>query len=87
MAILEQPSWNDGAVARNPCVSWAFLLVMELESTQSSDCPDWTDSKTLTLIDLLGSTNAFGKWTPLITATESFTIYGVDAPGHTTLRT
>ena len=26
-AILEQPpSWNDGAVARNPCISWAFLL-------------------------------------------------------------
>ena len=21
-----RPSWNDGAVARNPCVSWAFLL-------------------------------------------------------------
>jgi len=20
-----RPSWNDGAVARNPCVSWAFL--------------------------------------------------------------
>jgi len=20
------PSWNDGAVARNPCVSWAFLF-------------------------------------------------------------
>ena len=29
------------------------FLVMELESTQFSDCPDWTDrSKTLTLIDL-----------------------------------
>jgi len=26
---------------------------MDLESTQSSDCPDWTDSKTLKLIDLL----------------------------------
>jgi len=27
MAILEQPpSLNDGAVARNPGVSWAFLL-------------------------------------------------------------
>jgi len=25
---------------------------MDLESTQSSDCPDWTDSKTLKLIDL-----------------------------------
>jgi len=25
---LEQPpSWNDGAVASNPCVSWAFLSV------------------------------------------------------------
>ena len=23
-----RPSWNDGAVARNPCVSWAFLLGM-----------------------------------------------------------
>jgi len=22
-----RPSWNDGAVARNPCVSWAFLCV------------------------------------------------------------
>jgi len=21
-----QPSWNDGAVARNPCVSWDFLF-------------------------------------------------------------
>jgi len=29
-----------------------FRPTMELESTQSSDCPDWTDSKTITLIDL-----------------------------------
>ena len=31
-----------------------FRPTMELESiTQSSDCPDWTDSKTITLIDLI----------------------------------
>jgi len=31
---LEQPpSWNDGAVARNPCVSWAFLwCLVQLKS-------------------------------------------------------
>jgi len=31
---LEQPpSWNDGVVARNPCVSWAFLFQTSDEET------------------------------------------------------
>ena len=27
-----RPSWNDGAVTRNPCVSWAFLFVNSIKS-------------------------------------------------------
>jgi len=37
-AILEQPpSWNDGAVARNPCVSWAFLFFAVNKCVYSRD--------------------------------------------------
>ena len=25
-----RPSWNDGAVAHNPCVSWAFLFILSV---------------------------------------------------------
>jgi len=45
-AILElPPSWNDGAVARNPGVSWAFLFwfamgSLSLHSVELSK-PQW----------------------------------------------
>jgi len=42
-AILEQPpSWNDGTVARNPCVSWAFLFTLATTlATNKICCQQW----------------------------------------------
>jgi len=39
-AILElPPSWNDGAVARNPGVSWAFLSSLRLDLVSDEVIP------------------------------------------------
>jgi len=41
-AILEQPpSWNDGAVARNPCVIWAFLYVLQGSDNRQMSMATW----------------------------------------------